>query len=172
MAKLSNLDDLLIHELQDVYDAEHQILKALPKMIEAASSPELKSAFDLHLRQTQTQVQRLEQAFKALGKDAKREKCAGMAGLIAEGEKIMKENAEASVLDAALISAAQKIEHYEIASYGCLATYAEMLKYTQVHDLLGQNLSEEEATDEKLTALAESLINVEATQGGGRGGSR
>jgi ferritin-like metal-binding protein YciE len=165
MAKLSSLDDLLIHELQDIYDAEHQILKALPKMIEATEAPELKDAFQLHLRQTEGHVRRLEEAFRLLGKDAKGQKCAGMVGIITEGEKAMKERMEPSVMDAALIAAAQKVEHYEIASYGCVATYAEMLGYNQVHDLLGQNLSEEEATDEKLSALAESLINVEAERG-------
>jgi len=175
MAKLSSLDDLLIHELQDIYDGENQILKALPKMIEATSTPELKDAFQTHLRQTEGHVRRLEDAFRLLGKDAKGQKCAGMAGIIAEGEKTMKENIEPSVLDAALIAAAQKVEHYEIASYGCVSTYADMLGYNQVHDLLGQNLSEEEATDEKLSALAESLINVEAERGSSSrpaGGSR
>ncbi|HEU4697916.1 MAG TPA: ferritin-like domain-containing protein [Gemmatimonadales bacterium] len=173
MAKLSSLDDLLVHEMKDVYDAEHQILKALPKMIDATSTPELQNAFQLHLQQTEGHVRRLEEAFRLLGKEAKREKCAGMAGIIAEGEKMMGENMEPGVADAAIIAAAQKVEHYEIASYGCLATYAEMLGYNQVHDLLGQNLSEEEATDEKLTALAESLVNVEAERGaGGQPGKR
>ncbi len=162
MAKLSSLDDLLVHELQDIYNAENQILKALPKMAKAASHPELKAAFEEHREQTQTQVQRLEQAFKLLGVPVKGRKCEGMAGLIEEGKKVMEEKAEPSVLDAALIMAAQKVEHYEIASYGCVCTYAEMLGYDQVHDLLGQNLDEEETTDQRLTALAESVINPEA----------
>jgi ferritin-like metal-binding protein YciE len=160
--KLKSLDDLLVHELQDIYDAEGQIVKALPRMIKAASHPELQAAFEEHLEQTEGQIERLDQAFKLLGIPAKGRKCAGMAGLIEEGKKMMEEDADPAVMDAALIAAAQKIEHYEIASYGCVCTYAEMLGYEQVHDLLGQNLEEEETTDERLTVLAESVINVEA----------
>ena len=162
--KLKSLDDLLVHELQDIYHAEGQILKAMPKMIKAASHPELQAAFEEHLEQTEGQVERLEQAFKLLGMPAKGKKCEGMAGLIEEGKKMMEEDADPAVLDAALIAAAQKIEHYEIASYGCVCTYAEMLGYEQVHDLLGQNLEEEETTDEKLSVLAESVINVDAEE--------
>lgn len=166
MAKLKSLDDLLVHELQDIYHAEGQILKALPKMIKAASHPELQAAFEEHLEQTRGQVERLEQAFKLLGVPAKGQKCDGMAGVIEEGKKMMEEEAAPAVMDAALIAAAQKVEHYEIASYGCVCTYAEMLGYDQVHDLLGQNLDEEETTDERLTALAESVINVDAEETG------
>jgi ferritin-like metal-binding protein YciE len=162
MSKLASLDDLLVHELQDIYNAEGQILKALPKMIKAASHPDLKDAFEEHRQQTEGQVRRLEQAFKLLGVPAKGKKCEGMAGLLEEGRKTMEEEAEAPVMDAALIAAAQKVEHYEIASYGCVCTYAEMLGYDQVHELLGQNLDEEETTDQKLTALAENVINQEA----------
>lgn len=162
MTKIATLDDLLVHEMQDLYDAEHQILKALPKMAEAASSDALRNAFQLHLRETEAQVQRLERAFQALGKPAKGTRCDGMAGLIKEGSKMMHEDTSAEVLDAALIAAAQKVEHYEIAGYGCVATYAQMLGLAEVRDLLGQTLEEEEATDEKLTELAESLINVRA----------
>jgi len=162
MPKLASLDDLLVHELQDIYNAEGQILKALPKMVKAATHPDLKAAFEEHRVQTEGQVRRLEQAFKLLGVPAKGKKCDGMAGLLEEGKKVMEENAETPVLDAALIGAAQKVEHYEIASYGCLCTYAEMLGYDQVHDLLGQNLDEEETTDQRLTALAENVINQEA----------
>jgi ferritin-like metal-binding protein YciE len=164
MPKLSSLDDLLVHELQDIYHAEGQILKALPKMIKAASHPELQSAFEEHLTQTEGQVERLEQAFKLLGVPVKAKRCEGMAGLLEEGKKVMEEDATPSVLDAALIAAAQKVEHYEIASYGCLCTYAEMLGYDQVHDLLGQNLDEEETTDQKLTELAEAVINQDAEE--------
>lgn len=160
--RLKSLDDLLVHELQDIYDAEGQIVKALPRMIKAASHPELQTAFEEHLEQTEGQIERLDQAFKLLGIPAKGQKCAGMAGLIEEGKKIMEQDADPAVMDAALIAAAQKIEHYEIASYGCVCTYAEMLGYDQVHDLLGQNLEEEETTDERLTILAESVINIEA----------
>lgn len=162
MAKLSSLDDLLVHELQDIYHAEGQILKALPKMAKAATNPDLKTAFEEHRVQTEGQVKRLEQVFKLLGQPVKGKKCEGMAGLIEEGKKMLEEDAEPAVLDAALIAAAQKVEHYEIASYGCVCTYAEMLGHSEVHELLGQNLDEEETTDEKLTALAESVINIEA----------
>lgn len=166
MTKLATLDDLLVHEMQDLYDAEHQILKALPKMAKAASSDALKNAFQLHLKETEAQIQRLEQAFAALGKPAKATKCDGMAGLIKEGSKIMNEDTSPEVLDAALIAAAQKVEHYEIAGYGCVATYAQMLGRNEVRELLAQTLEEEEATDEKLTELAESLINVRAEHPG------
>jgi ferritin-like metal-binding protein YciE len=159
MPKLASLDDLLVHELQDIYHAENQILKALPKMVKAASHPDLKDAFEGHRQQTEGQVRRLEQAFKLLGVPARGKKCEGMAGLLDEGKKMMEEDADPSVMDAALIAAAQKVEHYEIASYGCVCTYAEMLGYDQVHELLGQNLDEEETTDQKLTALAENVIN-------------
>jgi len=162
MPKLASLDDLLVHELQDIYNAEGQILKALPRMIKAATHPDLKQAFEEHRQQTEGQVRRLEHAFKLLGVPAKGRKCEGMAGLIEEGKKVMEEDAEPPVRDAALIAAAQKVEHYEIASYGCVCTYAEMLGYDQVHDLLGQNLDEEETTDQRLTALAENVINQEA----------
>jgi ferritin-like metal-binding protein YciE len=164
MPKLSSLDDLLVHEMQDIYNAESQILKALPKMVKAASNPDLKRAFEEHRVQTESQVDRLEQAFKLLGVPAKGRKCEGMAGLLEEGKKVMEQEAEVAVLDAALIAAAQKVEHYEIASYGCICTYAEMLGYDQVHELLGQTLDEEETTDQKLTALAETVINLEAEE--------
>jgi ferritin-like metal-binding protein YciE len=163
MAKqLKSLDDLLVHELQDIYNAEGQITKALPKMIKAASNPELRAAFEEHLQQTEGQIERLDRVFELLGVPAKGKKCEGMAGLIAEGQKVMEENASPDVMDAALIAAAQKVEHYEIASYGCVATYAELLGYDQVHELLGETLDEEERTDERLSDLAESVINVEA----------
>ncbi len=162
--KLKSLDDLLVHELQDIYHAEGQIIKALPKMIKTASHPELQAAFEEHLEQTEGQIERLEQVFKLLGMPAKAKKCDGMAGLIEEGNKMMSEDADPAVMDAALIASAQKVEHYEIASYGCVCTYAEMLGYEQVHDLLGQNLEEEETTDEKLSVLAETVINVEAEE--------
>ena len=166
MAKLSSLDDLLVHELQDIYHAEGQILKALPKMIKAAAHEDLKAAFEEHRVQTQGQVERLEQVFKLLGRPVKGKKCEGMAGLIDEGKKVMEQDAEPAVRDAALIAAAQKVEHYEIAAYGCLCTYAEMLGYEEAHELLGRNLDEEETTDQRLTALAESVINPQAEEEG------
>ncbi|HEU4587333.1 MAG TPA: ferritin-like domain-containing protein [Gemmatimonadales bacterium] len=163
-SKLNSLNDLLIHELQDIYDAEHQIVKALPKMAQAASNPQLRQAFELHLRQTEGHIQRLDQVFQVLGVPAKGRKCEGMAGVIAEGQKTIAEKPAPEVLDAALIAAAQKVEHYEIAAYGCVATYAEMLGQGQAHDLLGQNLAEEEQTDQKLTQLAEQVVNPQAQQ--------
>ena len=166
MAKLSSLDDLLVHELQDIYHAEGQILKALPKMTKAATNPDLKTAFEEHRVQTEGQVRRLEEVFKLLGLPAKGKKCEGMAGLIEEGKKVMEQDAEPAVLDAALIASAQKVEHYEIASYGCVCTYAEMLGHDQVHELLGQTLDEEETTDQRLTALAETVINPAAEDEG------
>ncbi len=162
MPKLASMDDLLVHELHDIYSAEGQILKALPKMASAARHPDLKEAFEEHRRQTDEQVRRLEQVFKLLGMPVKGRTCDGMAGLLEEARKTMEQDADPAVLDAALIAAAQKVEHYEIASYGCVCTYAEMLGYDQVHELLGRNLDEEETTDQKLTALAESVINGEA----------
>ena len=162
MAKLSSLDDLLVHELQDVYHAEGQILKALPKMIQAATHEELRRAFEEHRVQTERQVERLEQVFRLLGHPVKGRKCEGMAGLLAEGKKVMAQDADEAVLDAALIASAQKVEHYEIAAYGCLCTYAEMLGYDQAHELLGRNLDEEETTDQRLTALAERVVNPRA----------
>jgi ferritin-like metal-binding protein YciE len=169
MVKLASLNDLLVHELQDIYHAEGQILKALPKMAKAATNPDLKAAFEEHRAQTEGQVKRLEQVFKLLGHPVKGKQCEGMAGLIEEGRKLLEADAEPEVLDAALIAAAQKVEHYEIASYGCVCTYAEMLGYDEAHELLGQNLDEEETTDERLTALAESVINIEAEEGSGEG---
>jgi ferritin-like metal-binding protein YciE len=164
MAKLNSLDDLLVHELKDIYNAEGQIVKALPKMVKAASHPELQQAFETHLDETENQIERLEQVFKLLGVPAKGVKCHGMAGLIEEGKEVIDQDAEPSVKDAALIAAAQKIEHYEIASYGCVATYAEMLGYEQVHRLLSETLNEEETTDQKLTGLAETCINADAEE--------
>lgn len=162
MAKLANLEDLLVHELMDLYNAEQQITKALPKMIKAASATELQAAFEEHLAVTEKQIERLERCFELLGKPAKGQKCDAMAGIIEEGKKMMEENAEPEVMDAALIAAAQKVEHYEIATYGCVATYAQMLGHEEVHQLLGETLEEEEMTDEKLTQLAETLINIRA----------
>lgn len=162
MAKLTSLDDLLVHELQDMYNAEGQILKALPKMVKAASNPELKNALEEHRLQTEGQVERLDQVFKLLGLPSKGKKCDGMAGLLEEGKKVLEQDAEPAVRDAAIIASAQKVEHYEIASYGCICTYAESLGYDQVHELLGLNLDEEETADQKLTTLAEGIVNPEA----------
>jgi ferritin-like metal-binding protein YciE len=162
MAALKSLHDLFVHELKDIYSAEKQILRALPKMVKAASSEHLKASFEEHLGQTEEQVSRLEQVFAALDISARAPKCEGMAGLIEEGSKIMEEKAEPAVMDAALIAAAQKVEHYEIATYGTLVTWAHMLGEDKLADILHTTLDEEKETDQKLTELAESEVNVEA----------
>ncbi len=160
--KLESLRDLLVEQLQDLYDAENRITKALPKMAKAATSPALKAAFEKHLRETEGQVKRLEQVFEALGETAKTKTCKAMQGLIAEGEETIQENAEPEVRDAALIASAQRVEHYEMAGYGTVRSYAKLLKEDSCVRLLTQTLEEEKATDEALTELAESTINVEA----------
>jgi ferritin-like metal-binding protein YciE len=160
--KLESLRDLLVEQLQDLYDAEHRITKALPKMAKAATSAELKAAFQKHLTETEGQVRRLEQVFEALGEKAKKKTCKAMQGLIEEGEETIKEDAEPEVRDAALIAAAQRVEHYEMAGYGTVSAYAKLLKETAVLKLLQATFAEEKATDEALTELAESTINLEA----------
>jgi ferritin-like metal-binding protein YciE len=161
---MENLRDLLIHELQDTYHAEKQLLKALPKMVKAATSGELKEAFESHLRETEEQVNRLAQVFDSLEEPVKEEKCEGMAGIIEEGNELLKEDAADAVKDAGLIASAQKAEHYEIASYGCLCAWAELLGEQDALDLLRQNLAEEEEANEKLTDIAERSINTAADQ--------
>jgi len=160
--KLNNLNDLLIHELKDLYNAENQIMKALPKMAKATSSEKLSTAFQDHLNETQTQIERLEQVFEIIGEKASGEKCKAMEGIIRECEDMMEQRADKSVMDAALIACAQRVEHYEIAGYGTVCTYAKQLGMTDVLDLLQMNLSEEKKTDEKLTFLAEQAINMKA----------
>jgi len=161
--KLENLQKLMLDQLKDTYDAEHQITKALPKMQEAASSPELQRAFQTHLNQTQSQISRLEQVFEMLGQKPSRKACKGMQGLIEEGNEMMKENADSDVRDAGLIASAQKVEHYEISAYGTLRTYANLLGHHQAADLLQQTLDEEAQTDEMLTQIA-SKVNVQAAR--------
>jgi ferritin-like metal-binding protein YciE len=160
--ELNSLDDLLIMELGDLYDAERRIVDALPKMAEAATSPQLKQAFSQHLQQTKRQVSRLEQCFVQLGKSVERETCDAMKGLIAEGDEIVDATGDSMVKDAALISAAQRVEHYEIAGYGTARTFAEQLGHTDVARLLQTTLNEESETDQILTQLAEQSINVKA----------
>jgi ferritin-like metal-binding protein YciE len=160
--KIKSLRDLFLHELRDLYSAEKQLLKALPKMAKAATHEELQEAFEEHLGQTEEQVQRLEQVFEALGEKPKAEKCLAMEGLIAEAQNLLKEDMPAAVLDAALIGAAQKVEHYEIAGYGTVRTFAEMLDEDEAVDLLEQTLEEEKETDARLTEIAESLVNTDA----------
>ena len=159
---LSTLHDLYVDELKDLYNAENQILKVLPKMAKAASHPELTAAFTEHLAQTKVHVERLETIFKQLDKGPKGKKCKAMEGLLAEGQDLMAQDADPMVLDAALIAAAQRVEHYEMAGYGCVRTFARLLGEEQAADLLQETLDEEGATDKKLTKLAESVINAEA----------
>lgn len=160
--KLKTLEDLLIDQLKDLYSAENQLVKALPKMAKAAESEELRDAFNEHLEQTKGQVERLDQIFEQFEIGRKSKKCKAMEGLIEEGKELMEEDAEPSVLDAGLIGAAQKVEHYEIASYGTARSIAQLLGYDEVAELLQETLDEEAETDKKLTELAESVINVEA----------
>lgn len=163
MAEETNpLEELLVDELKDLYSAENQLVKALPKMAKASSSPELRRAFERHLEETRRQVERLDQIGQALDVRLTGKKCKGMEGLIEEGKEIMEEDLEDPAIDAGIIGAAQKVEHYEIAAYGTARTHAEMLGYTKAAKLLQQTLDEEGATDKKLTQLAESIINVEA----------
>jgi ferritin-like metal-binding protein YciE len=159
---LESMQDLFLSELKDVYNAEKQILRALPRMAKAADAPALQQAFNKHLRETEGHVKRLERIFKSLGQVARGKKCKGMEGLIEEGKEILEEEGSPEVIDAALISAAQRVEHYEIAAYGCLRTYAQLLGYDEADRLLQQTLQEEEATDEALTALGEGGINQAA----------
>jgi ferritin-like metal-binding protein YciE len=163
--KLKSLHDLLVDELKDLYSAENQLLKALPKMAKAASNPELRAGFEEHLEQTRGHVKRLEQACQQLEVTPKGKKCAAMEGLIEEGKELIEEDASPSVLDAGLIAAAQKVEHYEIASYGTVCTWANLLGFDEVASLLGETLGEEKATDEKLTTLAEATVNEAAEEG-------
>jgi ferritin-like metal-binding protein YciE len=161
MSKLNNLSDLLVQELKDLYSAETQLIKALPKMAKAATSPELKVAFGKHLRETEEHVERLEKIMSELDESPKGKTCKAMKGLIEEGQETIKEDAEASVKDAALICAAQKVEHYEIAGYGSARTFAQLLGEDRIARVLQTTLDEEGATDKALTELAEN-INAEA----------
>jgi len=160
--QMENLEDLMKEDLKDLLNAENQIAKALPKMIKTASHPELQQAFKMHLEETKGHVDRVEQVMGIMGMPVKGKTCKAMQGIIEEGKEVMSEDAEDDVMDAALIGAAQKVEHYEIASYGTLCTYAELLGLAEAKKLLGQNLEEEKATDQKLSQLAETLINLEA----------
>ncbi len=159
---IETLHDLFLHQLQDIYYAENQITKALPKMIGKATSPELKQGFETHLRETDGQIARLEQAFEALGEKAKAVTCPAIDGIIKEANEVAGEVADKAVLDAALIAAAQAVEHYEITRYGTLIAWARQLGHTQVAGLLEETLAEEKATDDKLTTLAESKANADA----------
>jgi len=160
--KLATLHDLYVDELKDLYSAEHQILKALPKMAKTATAPQLAKAFTSHLEETKGHVERLEKIFKKLGASPKGKTCKAMEGLLEEGKEVIEEDADPAVKDAALIAAGQRVEHYEMAGYGCVRTFAQLLGYDDAAELLQQTLDEEGAADEKLTRLAETVINVEA----------
>ena len=160
--KIKSLQELLLEELKDLYDAEHRILKALPKMAQAATNQQLKQGFEFHRTQTEQHVARLEKAFEQLDASAKKKTCEAIKGIIEEGEDLMGTKMEPEVADAALIGAAQKVEHYEIASYGTVRSWAQQLGQTEVASLLEQTLEEEKQTDQKLTQLAESMVNQEA----------
>ncbi|HEY3475598.1 MAG TPA: ferritin-like domain-containing protein [Anaerolineales bacterium] len=161
-SKMATLEDLYTDLLKDLYSAEKQIVKALPKMAKNAQSPDLQRAFQEHLRQTEGQVERIERIFSEMGGSPRGKKCVGMEGLVAEGNELLQENAEPDVLDAGLIAAAQKVEHYEIASYGTARAWAERLGYDKAARLLQQTLEEESMANEKLTRIAESHVNMEA----------
>ena len=162
MAEMGTLHDAFLDELRDAYDAEKQITKALPKMAKAASSPELRTAFETHLEETRGQIARLEDVFAALGEKVRGKHCDGMAGIIEEGKSAMEEDFDESTLDAALIASAQRVEHYEMAAYGTLVAWAKAMGHTEAVDLLEETLEEEKSTDAKLTQLAEGGINQEA----------
>jgi len=164
MSKVASFDDLCLEGLKDIYDSEHQITVALPKMAEAATSPALKKAFKLHLEQTEGHITRLEKVFELLGEKAARKSCVATKGLVAEGNEHMKEVEKGPLLDAALIEGAQKVEHYEIASYGTARTYATLSGKADVAALLEATLKEEEETDLSLTKIAESVINPKAVK--------
>jgi ferritin-like metal-binding protein YciE len=160
--KMKTLHDLLVHELKDLYSAEKQITKALPKMIKAATSEDLQEALEAHLAETETQLERLDKIFAELEISSRGVKCAGMEGLIEEGKEILEADMEDDVRDAAIIAAAQRVEHYEMAGYGCARTFAQQLGLGDVAALLQETLDEEKAADEKLTAIALQSVNEDA----------
>jgi ferritin-like metal-binding protein YciE len=164
--KIDKLETLLEEELHDIYDAEKRLVRALPKMAKGATSPDLRAAFEEHLEATKGHGQRLEKVFQLLGVPAKAKTCAGMKGLIEEGEEVMGEDATETLMDAAIIGAAQRVEHYEIAAYGTARTFAEQLGDEEVAQLLQETLDEEKEADEKLTEISEQLLeSMGGTQG-------
>ncbi len=163
--KMKTLQDLFVDQLKDLYSAENQLIKALPKMAKAAANDELRSGFEKHLEQTRNHAERIQQICEQLGVTPRGKKCAAMEGLITEGKELLEEDAEPQVLDAGLIAAAQKVEHYEIASYGTARTWAEQLGLEEAVSLLEETLDEEKSTDEKLTEIAVNLVNEEAESG-------
>ncbi len=161
--KLQSIEELFIHECKDLLSAEKQLVKALPKMAKGAGNERLRSAFEEHLEQTKTHVERLEQVFSLLGKTACAEHCKGMEGLLEEGSELLEEDGEATVKDAAIIGACEKVEHYEISGYGSARTLAELLGHQEAVELLQQTLDEEKAADAKMTKLALNELRVEGT---------
>jgi len=161
----NNLREALVDEIRDIYNAEKQIVKALPKMVKGATSDELREAFESHLEETHGQVSRLERVFELLDEKPRGKHCAGMAGILEEGSDTLEEDAEDSVMDAMLIAGAQRVEHYEITAYGTCIAWAEALGLNEVAGILQETLAEEKAADEKLSAIAESGINEAATAG-------
>ena len=159
---IATFDDLFLHQLEDVYYAENQITKALPKMVEKATAPELKAGFETHLRETEGQVRRLEQVFSLIGQEPKGATCPAIDGIIKEANEVAGDIADKRVLDAALIASAQAVEHYEITRYGTLIAWANQLGRSEIAAILEETLAEEKATDEKLTMLAESQVNAQA----------
>lgn len=155
-----------MEELRDMYHAENQLVKALPRMAKAASNPALKEAFERHLQQTQNQVRRIETIFDELGGDPRGKRCKGMEGIVSEGAEVLDEEGPSAVIDAALIAAAQRVEHYEIAAYGCIRSYANLLGLSDIAKLVDQSLEEEEAADHMLSELAEAEVNAMALEGG------
>jgi ferritin-like metal-binding protein YciE len=160
------LHDMFVDEIRDAYDAERQITKALPKMIKAATAPQLKAALDGHLKETRGQIDRLERVFGELGEKVRGKHCDGVAGILEEGKAVMEEELDDATMDACLIAAGQRVEHYEIAAYGTLVAWAQVLKLNGVVDLLQATLDEETAADEKLSAIAEEGVNQEAAGAG------
>jgi ferritin-like metal-binding protein YciE len=165
MAESGTLHDAFIDELRDTYDAERQLTKALPKLARAANAAPLREAFQSHLEETRGQIDRLEQVFESLGEKVRGKHCPGIAGIIEEGKSIMEEDFEDATMDACLIAAGQRAEHYEMAAYGTLVAWARAMGHDEAADLLQQNLDEEKAADEKLSALAEGGINDDAAAG-------
>jgi ferritin-like metal-binding protein YciE len=163
--EFNSLEDLFVNQIEDLYDAENRLTKALPKMADAASSSSLKQAFQSHLTETEGHVSRLETIFREVNVEPKRETCQAMKGLISEGEDMVDATGDSAVKDAALIAAAQRVEHYEISGYGTARTIAQQLGLTDVATLLQQTLNEEKAADQKLNTIAESSVNVRATTG-------
>ena len=162
MEKMNSLHDLFVHELKDTLDAEHQIMEAMPKMIEVTSSDIVRSKFQQHMKTTQMQIDRLHKVFSMLKMEPEREHCDGMAGIIKDGQKVIKMEGDAATKDAALIAAAQKVEHYEISAYGTLRTFARTMGHNDIAELLQTTLEEEMKTDQTLTQVAERSINKKA----------